>query len=75
MQIQFDSVVNDGVIRIPEQYKNLLMQGIHVTVFAHPAIEIVDKTKAGSLSEDDFSEMKLDTRGWKFDREEANERR
>jgi hypothetical protein len=34
-----------------------------------------DKTRAGMLTLDDFFEMKLDTRGFKFDREEADERR
>jgi hypothetical protein len=31
--------------------------------------------KAGVLSSSDFSALKIDTRDWKFNREEANERR
>ncbi|MDR1192988.1 MAG: hypothetical protein LBK98_02285 [Peptococcaceae bacterium] len=50
-------------------------QGGKVTVFVTAVREALDKTKAGALTLDDFTEMKLDTRDWRFDREEANERR
>ena len=73
--IEFESVVNEGTIRIPEKYKKSLVQGSVVTVLINIQHELPDKTKAGMLSLEDFSGMKLDTRGWKFDREEANERR
>jgi len=33
------------------------------------------KSKAGKLSPNDFNALELDTRCWKFNREEANERR
>jgi len=33
------------------------------------------KTKAGALSASSFMALRIDTRGFKFDREEANERR
>ncbi|MDR1487799.1 MAG: hypothetical protein LBT62_07420 [Deltaproteobacteria bacterium] len=35
----------------------------------------IDETKAGALSPDDFKEMQISTIGFKFDKEEANERR
>jgi hypothetical protein len=36
---------------------------------------IIPTARAGTLSPDDFTELKIDTRNFKFDREEANERR
>ncbi|MDR1871800.1 MAG: hypothetical protein LBS60_07770 [Deltaproteobacteria bacterium] len=35
----------------------------------------VDETKAGALSLDDFTEIQFSTKGFKFDRDEANARR
>ncbi|MDR0690852.1 MAG: hypothetical protein LBF32_02200 [Streptococcaceae bacterium] len=35
----------------------------------------VDKTKAGTLTHDDFTELKIFTQGFKFNRDEANVRR
>ncbi|MDR2368297.1 MAG: hypothetical protein LBF58_09355 [Deltaproteobacteria bacterium] len=35
----------------------------------------VDETKAGTLSLDDFTELKLFTKGFKFNKDEANVRR
>ena len=32
------------------------------------------KTKAGALTTNSFTALRIDTRGFKFDREEANER-
>jgi hypothetical protein len=72
--ILFNSVIEDNVIRIPEAYKNFFKQGTRV------AVEVIN---APSLSDDvekiftrnHFSAIKLDTKGWKFDREEANARR
>jgi hypothetical protein len=70
--IQFDTVVVGDTIRIPDKYRKKIRQGAKVTVLADVSDTPIDKTKAGALSLDDFTEMKLDTRGFKFDREEAN---
>ena len=75
MRIQFKSVVKDGVIQVPEQYRNFLWQDVQVTVLANDFTETLNETYTGRIFADDFLELKLDTRGWKFDREEANERR
>jgi hypothetical protein len=74
--IQFDAVVENGTIRIPEQFRTSVRKGkVRVTLLTDPVRESVNKTKAGSLTLDDFTELKLSTKGFKFDREEANARR
>jgi hypothetical protein len=75
--IQFESVVNNGIIKIPEQYMNSVPSVVHVTLIdaCETRLTYKPKTKERPLSIDEFSDLKLDTRNWKFDREEANERR
>ena len=75
--IQFDSVVEGNLIRIPEKYVNAIHSGTKVTVRSHDNPKRLQnyRTEAGALSPDDFTALKLDTRNFKFDREDANERR
>ena len=75
--IQFEAVVDDNIIRIPGKYRRKIRSGARVKV---STVETSDndlkaKAKAGLLTVDDFTALKIDTRGFKFDREEANERR
>jgi hypothetical protein len=74
--IQFESIVEGGVIRIPAQYMGILPDTVKVTLVPaeNTRPEFKPKAKAGALFPDDFTPM-IDTRDWKFDREEANERR
>ncbi len=75
--IQFETVVERGVIRIPDQYIKALPAAVRVTLApaGDPRIKRGSKSQAGALSVGDFSALKIDTRGFRFDREEANERR
>jgi hypothetical protein len=74
--IQFEAVVENDTIRIPEQFRtSVCKRKVKVTLLTDSVRESVDKTKAGTLSVDDFTELKLSTKGFKFDREEANARR
>jgi hypothetical protein len=74
--IQFEAIVENDTIRIPEQFRTSVRKGkVQVTLLTDPVYEPVDKTKAGALTLDDFTELKLSTKGFKFDREEANARR
>ena len=75
--IQFETVVESGIIRIPEQYIKIVPANVKVTLAPANRSRITESTKAfaGVLSKDDFSALEIDTRGWKFNREEANERR
>jgi hypothetical protein len=75
--IEFQSVVENDVIRIPEAYRGAFTSPIRVMIFSNdmPNPKIHRRTKAKPFTPSDFSALKLDTRGWKFNREEANERR
>jgi len=74
--IQFESVVEGNLIRIPEEYVNTIHSGTKVTVRScdHPKRFQNCRAEAGAILPDDFTALRIDTRGFKFDREEANER-
>ena len=75
--IQFESVVEGNIIRIPDEYVNTIHSRVKVTVRSCNDQKQVRRCRAGAgaLLPDDFTAFKIDTRGFKFDREEANERR
>jgi len=75
--IQFETIVESGMIRIPEQYIQAIPAAVIVTVapVGEPKIKIGSKSRAGVLSITDFSALRIDTSKWSFSREEANERR
>jgi hypothetical protein len=63
---QFDAVIEDGAIRIPGKYANKLTKKVRVVVMPEKD-DVIDKASL-------FPNLHLDTRGYKFDREEANAR-
>jgi hypothetical protein len=75
--IQFETIVEKGIIHIPERYIDVVPAAVKVTVVpvSETSIKIGAKSKAGLLSDADFSALKIDTKNWRFNREEANERR
>ena len=70
--IQFEATVEGYIIRIPEEYMELFPSGTKVMVDCKPLQNC--RAEAGVLLLDDFTAF-IDTKGFKFDREEANERR
>ena len=75
--IQFESAVIEGnMIRIPEEYVNIIHPGTKVTVRCNNNQESIKKCRAEprAILPGDFTAF-IDTRGFKFDREEANKRR
>jgi len=74
--IQFNTIINDGVIQIPEQYLKLIPLAVNVTIIptGHERQKFKPKTKEKPLNIDEFPAI-LETKDWKFNREEANERR
>jgi len=75
--IEFQSVVEGDTIRVPEQYKQFLTKMVRVRIMpmGNGKIKSARRPGPGMLTPDDFSALRIDTTGWKFDREEANERR
>ena len=74
--IQFETTVEGNLIRIPEEYADTIHSGTKVTVLSNTNQKRIRncRAEAGTLLPDDFTAF-IDTRGFKFDREEANERR
>jgi hypothetical protein len=64
------------MIRIPDQYTKDIppVVGVTLTPVSEAKIKHGIKAKAGMLSPEDFSAVKIDTKEFRFDREEANER-
>ena len=74
--IQFNTVINNGIIQIPKQYLKLVPLTVNVTLTSteQERPKFKPKTKKMPFSIDEFPAV-LDTKDWKFNREEANERR
>ena len=74
--IQFETIVIGNTIRIPDQFATVVPKTVKVTLMpaSESKIKFGTKSKAGMLSEEDFVALKIDTLGFKFNREEANER-
>jgi hypothetical protein len=65
---EFESVVADGTIRIPDEYRGNISASIPVKVIIVPMHKNVpDKTRL-------FPDLRLSTKNYRFDREEANAR-
>jgi hypothetical protein len=64
---EFSSVIeDDGIIHIPPQYLPNISSPVKVILLANNQ----EKNKTGKM----FSAIKLKTKGFKFDRDAANER-
>ena len=63
---EFNSIVEDGNIKIPDRYIKQIISPVKVIILTQGYTPPVLKKK--------FSAMSLDTRGFKFERDEANER-
>jgi hypothetical protein len=74
--VQFETTREGNLIRIPEQYMDKISDVLAVTLVDVEKPRFRPKTKKEKPSSiEEFSVLKLDTTNWKFDREEANERR
>lgn len=62
---EFVSTVDNGIIHIPEQYRDKITSSVKVIVLSEEPV------KSKVLP---FSALRIDTKGFKFNREEANER-
>jgi ribosomal protein L31E len=64
---EFNTIIHDGIIRIPKQYLDKQLSSIKVIIFPNINDTNMERGKK-------FTAMKLKTKGFKFNREEANER-
>ncbi|WP_417915035.1 hypothetical protein [Candidatus Electronema sp. JM] len=65
--IAFEAIAMNGAIAIPEQYRPLFAETVRVLVHVEP---LHVSERRNTL----FKAMNIRTKGFKFDREEANER-
>ena len=66
---EFYAKLEDGFIRIPEKYRNKIASDIKVILLEQNEEEINTRKRTDLLSP-----ISIDTRGWRFDKDEANER-
>ena len=71
---EFYAKPENGVIQIPEQYINQISDHVMVIVLEKKPSTIDRKEVNFRKKTDLLSPPTLDTREWKFNREEANER-
>jgi hypothetical protein len=74
--IRFESTVIDGLIKIPEQYIDEIPDPVIVILAEKETCELGyrPKTKPWPKAIEELGRLGLDTSGWKFSRDEANER-
>jgi hypothetical protein len=63
LSYQFEATVEDDIIRIPEKYRRGLTRKVQVVL-----------TPQQEKKKHTFAKPRIKTKGWKFDREEANAR-
>jgi hypothetical protein len=66
--IAFEAVARNGAIAIPEQYRPFFSETVRVLVHIEPLY-------GDEMRQIVFNAVKISTKGFKFDRAEANERR
>jgi hypothetical protein len=72
--IQFETTVEDNMIRIPGEYIGQIPERVKVMLLDTEKPRFRPKTIEQLPDIQEFLPF-LDTKGWKFNREEANERR
>lgn len=65
--VKFRSTYADGVIRVPDEFRHIMEHDVEVIVQNVKN----DRKKKSPLK---FEALSIDTRGFKFNRDEANER-
>ena len=65
---EFQTTVNDGIIHIPDEYRNRIQDKVRIIILSE---EIVEKQNYNKNSS--FTAMQLDTFEFTFNRDEAND--
>jgi hypothetical protein len=71
---EFYTKPKNGIIQIPENYKNLITEDVMVIILEKKSAPVVNLEANKQRKTDVLSPPVLKTKGWKFDREEANAR-
>ena len=71
---EFYAKPENGFIKIPELYKNRFVTEVRVILLDEKPFRLNRETDKARRKSDLLLPPTLDTKGWKFSREEANER-
>ena len=71
---EFYAKPENGMIEIPERYKNRILSDIKVIILDEKPWKFDREEATARRKSDLLLPPILDTKGWKFNREEANER-
>ena len=69
---EFYATPENGTIVIPEQYRRRFTSGVKVTIQEQDQFNLGENKMHKRT--DLLSPLSIDTRGWKFNKDEANER-
>jgi hypothetical protein len=71
---EFYATPENGALKIPEKYRSKITSGVKVILLEDTRLEFDREEASARRRTDLLSPLSIDTRGWKFDKEEANER-
>ena len=71
---EFYATPKNGVITIPEQYRNRITSDVKVIILDVKSWKFSREKANASRKSDLLLAPTMNTKGWKFSREEANER-
>jgi len=71
---EFYATPENGIIKIPKQLIKRIKSKVRVIVLEEGDVKSGGETAGIRKRTDLLSPISIDTRGWKFDKEEANER-
>ena len=71
---EFYAKTENGVIKIPDEYKNRFSSEVKVIILEDKRWKIDKEEIRARRKSDLLLAPSMSTKGWKFDREEANER-
>jgi hypothetical protein len=70
---EFYATPENGTIKLPDKIKDKITSGVKVILLEHQLKNLDMEIKTLKRT-DSLSRVSIDTRGWVFDKEEANER-
>jgi hypothetical protein len=65
--VEFESIIDDGIIRIPDEIKSQVGKQVKVILLSKDTVKSQKKTKT-------FSAISINTKDFVFNRDEANAR-
>ena len=72
--IEFESEIKEGIITVPKQYAQFFKGIVRIIIMPANNDKIRLAPEPGPVTAAEFTPT-INTEGWKFNREEANERR